>query len=391
MLGYERTAHLTFLLQNKDREQVKILSGLRGGGKTALLFRFMEELTRMGVPESRFFYINLASPENAKGLTAHTLFRRIMTRFADREPAYIFLDEAPALPGIEKLVDHLFRIRNFDVYIAGSAMERTLGELRRLLPGRCLVRGVYPLSFTETLTAAKETPTPETLIRYVSASSMPGVWNEKDMLSQLDTIMSAALFRDACAGGNIRQGLLVKLLSLLSARLGESLPLATLAALAGRTGRPLMEKTLRAYLARLAECGLLFMLPEETLEETKGEAKTFRFYFPDGAMARLFAAPDALPLRLMKNAVCAELFRRTESVAAAPAVDFLSREGSLETLWQYIPDAEAEDAEAKCAALAAAPAQYKKCILTFTPEVFPAKDGVLALDILKWFLAASAK
>lgn len=388
MLGYERNTLLAFLLQNKDREQVKILTGLRGAGKTALLHRYMARLAEEGIDESRLFYINLAAPETRARFTAHTLFRHIMTRFADRKPAYIFLDEAENFPGAEKLVDHLFRIQNFDVYLAGTSMQRTLRELGRLLPGRCLIRTVYPLSFVETLTAAREKPADETLIRYISASSMPGVWNEKDMLSQLDTIISAALFRDACGDGNIRQSLLLKILSLLAERLGESLSLTELAALAGRTGRPLLEKTLRAYLTRLADCHLLFMLPETPLEEENaGKSSTFRFYFPDGAMARLWAAPEELPPRLMKNAVCAELFRRESTVSAAPGIDFTSREGSLETLWQYIPDSEDPHAEEKLAALAAAPARYKKCILTFTPEAFPKQEGILPASLLSWFLA----
>lgn len=394
MPGYDRTDYLDFLFQNKDREMVKVLTGLRGAGKTSLFARYIRLLEEEGVPERRILYMDLSDPDMRRLFPQENLYRRIAAHLGGRERAYIFLDEVQELPDFPHLADALFRIRNFDLYLAGSALRAALPRLTALLPGRCLVKNVYPLSFAETVSAWDRPPEEADLLRYAEESSLPGVHGEANSRSALDTAVSAALFHEVAGESSIRTGLLEKILTFLSEHLVEPLQLTAIESAVGRAGRPLLEKTLRTYLRALTDGGLLLAapcadLPSDGSPAPAPDGTLCRFFFPDGAMTSLWGRgeEDDAPLR---NAAAVELFRRYGAVETARTdrgpVDFLTGRTELPALWQLIPKGGSAEAKEKWEILAGAPASYKKCVLTLTPEAFPEEDGIFVYPLLPWFL-----
>lgn len=393
MPGYERTAYMDFLLQNREREVVSVLTGMRGAGKTSLLAQYVSRLQAEGVPENRIFFADMSDPEARRFFPEEKLFREIMRRFAGRKKAWVILDEAQELPGFERLADRLFRIPDLEICLAGSGLAAELPKLEKALPGRCAVKTVYPLSFREVLSAEEDRPADaEALLRYAEKSAMPEAAALADPRLRLDGIVSAALYHEVIGDPAVRPQLLEKLLRLLSRRAGSLLTEKELCRDAGRAGRPLLTKTLRAVLARLADAGLLLALPLVPLDEPEPASPpdTFRFFFPDPAMTRVWGRDEAASFLPLMNAAAVEFLRRGLSLrtgmTAAGPVDFVAGNGALRTLWQFIPDGNAPEAEEKKNALAAAPEAYRKCALTFTPEAFPKESGVRPVPLVPWFL-----
>lgn len=390
---YERKDCDQFLWQNKDREMVKVLTGLRGAGKTTCLARYVRRLEEAGVPEERILYMDLSDPDMQRFFPQEALYRRILAHLSGGRRAYLFLDEVQALPDFPRLADGLFRIRHFDVYLAGSGLRAALPALRAALPGRCLVKEVYPLSFAETASALPRPPEEADLLRYTEASTLPGAYGRPDGRSALDGAVSAALFHEVLGSSAIRPGLLTRLLRLLSPRLGDRVTAKDLAAAAGRAGRPLLEKTLRTYFGQLEEAGLLLPAPLVSIGED-GEAAEMtgegRFFFPDGAMTELWGKGEDLPYRLLRNALAVELCRRYGTIETAETlrgpVDFLTGRETIPALWQLIPRGNGTEAKEKWEILQSAPEIYRKCVLTFTPEAFPEGEGVIVKPLLSWFL-----
>ena len=52
------TTYLEKLLQLKDNFTVKVITGLRGVGKTNLLLTFAETLKKEGIPSEEIIYVN---------------------------------------------------------------------------------------------------------------------------------------------------------------------------------------------------------------------------------------------------------------------------------------------------------------------------------------------
>ncbi len=395
---YLRESYLDFLRQNKDREQVKVLTGLRGSGKTAILTVYMDWLKSEGVPTERILYYDCTDPDVEALFPAENLYRVIYDRFMSGGRAYIFLDEVQALENFPQLVDHLFRLQGCDVYIAGSGLSAQLAPLQKLLPGRCLVKEVFPLSFLE-MASAMDTPADvSTLLDYTEGSAMPGVRAVHDPRRELDTIISAALFHEVTGNQAVRQGLLVKILGLISKDMGDLITMDTIGKAAGRAGRPLLLKTLETYTHALEEAGLLLVLPLEAVEaadtpdkdKIQLPAHAQRFFFPDPAMMLLFGKGDEYPYRQLFTATVMEMRRRTADLSTGMTkdgeIDLITGKGAFRTLWQFIPNPDADYAEKKWNALKSAPPIGKKCVLTLAPQKFPKEPGIFVDHLFTWFV-----
>lgn len=392
MPGYDRRSYLNFLTQNKDREMVKVLTGMRGCGKTALLESFMHRLAEEGVPAGRILAFDLSDPAVRRLFPAENLLRCIMSQCPPGAPAYIFLDEVQELPDFERLADMLFRIRNYDIYLAGSGLSCELRRLLQVLPGRCAVKTVYPLSFQEMCSASGQTADADSLMAYAEQSSFPGVWRRDDPRREIDPIVSAALFHEVLSDPAIRHGLLLKILRYLSPRVGDLLSMAQMGKDTGRAGRPLLAKTLAAYISKLEESGLLLTMPltaGSKEDQKKTPPRAMRFFFPDAAMMTLWGQGDHLPYRQLFNAVAVEMFRRFHKVSAMNGpegpVDFVTENLSIRTAWQFIPNSKAPYAKPKWDTLKGLPDAWRKRVLTFYPEDFPASPDVIVYPLFPWF------
>lgn len=395
---YIREAYLDFLRQNKDREQVKVLTGLRGGGKTSILTAYMAWLEEEGVPADEILYYDCTDPDTEALFPAETFFRAIYERVLRVGRAYIFLDEIQALEGFPQLVDHLFRLQGCDLYIAGSGLSAQLAPLQKILPGRCLIKEVFPLSFVEMVSDGEQPADVSALLDYTEGSAMPGVHDKAHPRQELDTIISAALFHEVTGDQAIRQGLLLKILGLLSKDMGSLISMDTIGKAAGRAGRPLLLKTLETYTKALEEAGLLLVLPLEAVKKAEKDPLPLpphaqRFFFPDPAMMLLFGKGDEYPYRQLFTATAMEMRRRTADLASGLTadgdIDFITGKGAFRTLWQFIPNPEAPYAEKKWNTLKKAPPVGRKRILTLAPQKFPEEPGMYVEHLFTWFVTGN--
>ena len=393
MSGYNRSEYIDFLKQYKNREMVKVLTGMRGSGKTAILESFILYLEESGVASGDIVALDLSDPAVQRLFPASRLYSYILEHAPAVRPTYIFLDEVQELPDFPELADRLFRIQNYDLYLAGSGLAAGLPRLREVLPGRCAVKTVYPLSFRESAAALDQAPTVDDLLTYTARSTLPGVWHREVPRRELDPIISAALFHEVLSDAGMRWTLLMKLLPYLSPRTGDLIDLSVMAKDTGRAGRPLLHKTLLSYLHRLAESGILLPMPCRDLDTAAEPPRDFqwaRFFFPDPAMMCLWGEGYELPRRQLMNAAAVEMLRRAGQVwagrSAAGTVDFVTEESGIRTAWQLIPNPSAVYARPKWETLCRLPGTLRKRVLTGHPEAFERRADILVTDLFSWFL-----
>ena len=149
----QRIEYLGRLAKLRDKQTVKVLSGIRGCGKTTLLAMYIDWLKRSGVEDRQIIYINMEEPESESLLNYQGLYSYIKKRLCADKTAYVFIDEIHRCANYNKAIEGLF-IRNrpgnagsrnstgIDLYIAAS--------------NDCIISGIpyieikmLPLSFTE--------------------------------------------------------------------------------------------------------------------------------------------------------------------------------------------------------------------------------------------------
>ncbi|MBR1535857.1 MAG: AAA family ATPase, partial [Treponema sp.] len=128
----------------KDKQIIKVLTGLRRCGKSFLMEQIIEELKASGIPENQIVYYRLDELENEALLDYKVLYERIKSQLVEGKMTYIFLDEVQLCPNFQKAVDSLFNKKNTDIYITGSNSDLLSGELATLLSGRYVTIDMQP-------------------------------------------------------------------------------------------------------------------------------------------------------------------------------------------------------------------------------------------------------
>lgn len=129
---------------------IKVLTGIRRSGKTALLIQIQNEIKKSGVPEKNIISINFESMKFREINDFEKLYKYVSGKASGTSGRiYIFLDEIQNVAGWEKAVNS-FRVDFYsDIYITGSNSKLLSGELATLLAGRYVSFEVYPFTFLE--------------------------------------------------------------------------------------------------------------------------------------------------------------------------------------------------------------------------------------------------
>ena len=169
----ERNEYLEELKRWKDKDLIKVVTGIRRCGKSTLLELFINYLKESGIKEEQIIKINLEDAdyhfEDYKELHNY-----INKKINPKNKYYIFLDEVQNVPEFQKAVDSLYIKKNVDIYITGSNAYLLSGELATLLSGRYVEIKMLPLSFKEYVSTFDDRNYQQLFLNYMKNGGMPG-------------------------------------------------------------------------------------------------------------------------------------------------------------------------------------------------------------------------
>ena len=115
----QRNEYLDKLKKWKDKDLIKVLTGIRRCGKSTLFELYIDYLKNIGIEENHIISINLENPDNEFS-NYKELYKFVKEKIKDKKQYYVFLDEIQNVEEFQKAVDGLYIIKNVDVYITGS-------------------------------------------------------------------------------------------------------------------------------------------------------------------------------------------------------------------------------------------------------------------------------
>lgn len=162
----ERRAYLNQLVSWKNQKIIKILTGVKGCGKSSILKLYQEYLLENGIDQSQIISINFDDLEYEELLDYHKLYQYIKDRLVENKMMYVFLDEIQNVPCYEKVVDSLYVKENIDIYIVRSTKHPITH-----LNSQYIEIHVLPLSFKEVYKPG--TDKEEAFQRYMKTGGFP--------------------------------------------------------------------------------------------------------------------------------------------------------------------------------------------------------------------------
>jgi len=401
-----RKQYIDKLLSFKDKDLIKVVSGLRRSGKSTLFDIYLEQLHKMGIGKRQIQFYNFELPENYLNKNWDDIYFDIKKKLQADKPNYIFLDEVQNIPLFEKLVDGLFATKNTDVYITGSNAFLLSSELATLLSGRYIEISILPFSFHEYLTARKIETSNKYLnyealfFDYVNETSLPkGVELREGgydkIYEYLEAIYTTIIEKDITQRYQINdKRAFSNVVKFVATNIGNALSPSNISKSLKQDGQSIHHSTVEKYLEYLTASFVFYKVNRFDLKGKKQLATQEKYYLVDAGLLNVLAGKERTTDRghILENVVYLELLRRGYKIWTGTSrnseVDFVCKTptGDIEyyqIAWQ-LPNE--KTVEREYGSLERINDNYPKYLLTtesFTPN---RGGGVHHLNVFNWLV-----
>lgn len=326
MQRIKRDEYLNFLIRNKDKQLIKVVSGVRRCGKSTLFEIYRDYLLDSGISNDQIIWINFEDIDFESLCDYRTLYDYVKTKLIPDKMNYVFLDEIQHVKHFEKAVDSLFIKKNVDVYITGSNAYFMSGELATLLSGRYIELKMLPLSFSEYCDGLDIYYPDERLSKhekyasYIADSSLPYALTlrnrPKELTEYLTGIFNTILVKDVITRYKISDpAMLESITKFVFDNIGNILSSRSIANTMTSYGRKIDSKTVEKYLNALSESLIIHKAQRYNIKGKQLLAFLEKYYVADvGLRNMLLGGTSQDQGHILENIVYLELLRRGYSV-----------------------------------------------------------------------------
>ena len=395
----ERPKYLAKLISYKDKELIKVITGIRRCGKSTLLELFRAWLLKNGVGAEQIQSINLEDV-NYSDLTGYkALHEHILKHCLPDRMNYIFLDEIQHVNEFQRVVDSLFIRRNIDLYITGSNARLYSGELATLLSGRYVTIPMLPLSFGEYLSSFdNRNELSKKYQDYTMNSSFPYSLKLRDEPGQireyLGGIYNTIVLKDIVERKKIADvSMLDRVIRFMFDNIGNLCSVKKIADTLVSSGRRISVNTIESYLSALTDSYILYRLGRYDVRGKQYLKTGHKYYLADsGLRYYLLGSRGSDHGRILENVVYLELLRRGWEISLGKIddkeIDFIAQQGDLRHYFQVALSVREEATlERELRSLAAVKDNYPKFLLTLDDDLSSDNDGIRKMNVLDWLTA----
>ncbi len=400
-----RKEYVDKLFSYKDKDLIKVVSGLRRSGKSTLLEIYREQLLKLGVGRTQIQFYNFELPENFVNKSWDEIYFDIKKKLKIDKPNYVFLDEVQNIPFFEKLVDGLFATNNVDLYITGSNAFLLSGELATLLSGRYIEISILPFSFKEYL-SARHIETGNNYLNYeslffdyINETSLPKGVDLRDegynrIYEYLEAIFTTIVEKDIPQRYQIKdKRAFENIIKFVASNIGNAVSPNNISSSLRQDGQSVHHSTVEKYLDYLTKSFVFYKVNRFDLKGRKQLATQEKYYLVDMGLQNIFVGKERTTDRghILENVVYLELLRRGNKIWTGTSrnseVDFVCKTkiGEIEyyqVAWQLTND---QTIEREFGALEKIDDNYPKVLLT-TDGFTQNRRGVKHLNVFDWLL-----
>lgn len=393
----QRAEYLKKLIQFRDIDLIKVITGVRRSGKSVLLMQYRDYLKSQGVADNQIIYLNFEELELLSVRTADALVKVLQPKLDKQRHQYIMLDEIQMVDGWQTVVNGIRVSYDCDIIVTGSNAKMLSGELATLLSGRYVEIPVYPFSFKEFL-AAKEITSDsrevdQAFLAYEKYGGFPlvtlsPVALKDDILSSLyDTIT----LKDVAERAQVRDITSLRaLVAFLADNIGQLVQPAKVAGVLKNEGISISNHTVENYLQLLEDAFLFYRARQYDLRGKKYLRTAGKYFIVDPGLRRtaIGRRPGNYAGQL-ENVVYVELQRRGYTVDVGKMntkeIDFVARKVDRVLYVQVSYEIPANSRETDD--LLQLRDNYEKLLITqrHYPDIHDV-DGIPVVNIVDWLL-----
>lgn len=402
-----RPEYLKLLIQNRDVDLVKIITGIRRCGKSSLLDLFHQYLLESGVSDENIIHMNLESLRYRDLSNYLDFYDYVSNRIPKNGKTYLIFDELQTVEHWEKAIESFRLDFDVDIYITGSNAYLLSTEFSTLLSGRYVEIRVLPLSFKEFLDFYHfdiAVTLEEKFQKYLQFGGMPILreyqFNEAGSNQALEGIYSTIVLRDILQRNNqADQTMLKKIVMFLCSNIGSITSpnnignvLSSEGDINSGKGKNVAGKTVNKYIDMLRSAFIFYSVGRYDIKGKQLLRTLEKNYIIDmGFRNMLLGYRDVDRGHILENIVFLELIRRNYRVyigkVGETEVDFVAEKPNEKLYIQVTESMQSQETrERELKPLQMIADNYEKIILSMDRNYINSYDGIKSLNLIDWLL-----
>ena len=400
-----RPEYLNQLIQNRDVNLVKIVTGIRRCGKSSLLDLFHQYLLDDGIRESNIIHMNLESLRYRELSDYISFYDYVSQRITGSGRTYLIFDELQVIEHWEKAIESFRLDFDVDIYITGSNAYLLSTEFSTLLSGRYVEIRMLPLSFKEFLDFyefEQNVSIEEKFQRYLQFGGMPVLreyrFNEAWINQALEGIYSTVILRDILQRNNqADERILQKIILFLCSNIGSINSPNKIGNVLSDEGNiqggNIAGKTVSRYISMLQSAFVFYSVGRYDIKGKQLLKTLGKNYIIDiGFRNMLLGYRDTDRGHILENIVFLELIRRGYRVyigkSGEAEVDFVAEKPDDKIYIQVAETMQSpETRRRELRPLQQIADNYEKIILSMDRSYINSYEGIKSLYLIDWLLA----
>jgi predicted AAA+ superfamily ATPase len=392
----KREAYLNALTDWKDKEPIKIITGIRRCGKSTLFLLFQKYLKERGVEDRQIINVNLEDAQYRNLLDWEKLHDYLTARIIPQKQNYIFLDEIQNVKDFQKAVNSLRLQKNVDIYLTGSNSQLLSGEFATLLRGRTVEIKMQPLSFKEYVSAYPypQAGNEEKFSDYLRNSSFPLALHFSDR-EQIRVILEGIYYGivnlDIAERFNIKDlSKLESLIKFMFDNIGNEMSIKKISDKMKSEGRSIQTAEVDAYINALTSSYILYKANRYDIKGKQLLQTNAKYYIADIGLRYFLLGKESDSGRVLENVVYLELLRRGYQVfvgkIGAVEVDFIANKNGKTEYYQVADNVkEKQTLERELMPLDSIKDHNKKILISYDYPI-SSYNGIEHINVLNWLL-----
>jgi predicted AAA+ superfamily ATPase len=394
----QRDEYLNRLIAFKDKQLIKVITGIRRCGKSTLLEIFQKYLLDNGILPEQIITVNFEDFDNMELKDPKTLHTYVKERLIPEKKMYVFLDEIQLVENFPIVVDSLYIKKNVDIYITGSNAYMMSNEIATMLSGRFVTIEMLPLSFKEYISAAKTNRSLALQYSdYIEFGSFPYVIdikeNENAVHDYLNGIYNTIMLKDVAWRYKINDTMMLGSISkFLFDNIGNIFSTKKIADTMTSFGRKIDVKTIEKYITALMDSFIIYQAKRYDIKGKQYLKTLEKYYVVDIGMRYMLLGRRSFDVgHILENIIYLELLRRGYDVYIgkmdALEVDFVAVNQQNIVYFQVAATVRDENTLLReLKSLQKINDSYPKFILTLDEDPEADYDGIRRINALDWLL-----
>lgn len=389
-----RKQYMEKLKKMKDKNIIKVITGIRRCGKSTLLSMFSAYLKECGTADNQIISVNFEDVANEHLLDYRKLHEYVTAQLVPGKMTYVFLDEVQNVPQFQKAVDSLFIKDDVDVYITGSNAQMLSGELATLLSGRYIEISMLPLSFAEyyELVGGEKRDVWNSYFKNGGFPYTAFIEDEDIRRDYLMGIYHTVLLKDVVARKRISDiPLLESVIKFIFDNIGNIVSSKKIADSLTSYGRKTTSVTVENYIEALTGAFILYKANRYDVKGKQHLKSLEKYYLVDLGLRRMLLGDKNADIgHILENIVYLELLRRGYTVDIGKVddkeIDFIATIGGDKVYFQVSATIlDPATFEREIAPLKKVADHYPKFIISMD-ELPMDEDGIKQVNIIDFLL-----